>query len=109
MRDQRRIRVLFLPKWYPHRYDPMPGLFIQRQAEVVSSYCDVSVLYVHEVGQGKSDYEIVDSLENNVHVVRIYYRPFGTGPDFLLRFVKLYRFLRAWWIGFRKPLKTCTI
>ena len=107
MQDQKKIKVLFLPKWYPNRYDPMPGLFIQRQAEVVSSYCDVSVLYVHEGGRGKYDYEVVDSLENNVHVIRIYYRDFTSGPGLLRKTVRLFRLLRASRIGFRR-MRACS-
>ena len=42
-----KIKVLFLPRWYPHKHDPMPGLFIQRQAEALTSDCDVAVIYVH--------------------------------------------------------------
>jgi glycosyltransferase involved in cell wall biosynthesis len=95
------MRVLFLPRWYPHRYDPMPGLFVQRQAEAVSVHCDVSVLYVHEDPLSANKYEIKINDENGIHVVRVYYKiPMG-GLSFFGKLVRLFRFLRANWLGFR--------
>jgi len=96
------MKVLFLPKWYPHRYDSMPGLFVQRQAEAVSLHCDVSVLYVHEDLQCMNDFEIISSVENNIHVIRVYYRGFSSSPGFIGKLVRVYRFLRANWLGFQK-------
>ena len=45
--EKNRIHVLYLPRWYPNRYDPMPGLFIERHGLSVLKHCDISVLYVH--------------------------------------------------------------
>lgn len=96
-----RIKVLFLPKWYPHRYDPMPGLFVQRQAEAVSLHCDVSVLYVHEDLRADKKYEVSISLENNIRVARIYYKGFTAIPGYIGKLVRICRFLQANWLGFR--------
>lgn len=40
------MKILFLPRWYPSKKDPMMGLFIKRHAEVASSFADVFVLVV---------------------------------------------------------------
>jgi glycosyltransferase involved in cell wall biosynthesis len=67
--------VLFLARWYPDRYDPMPGLFIQRHAEAVALYHKVSLIYVH----AKSPEEPIQNTEfewitvNKVTTLRIYY------------------------------------
>lgn len=42
-----RKKILFLPKWYPHRFDPMPGLFVRYQAQAIAYENDVAVLYIH--------------------------------------------------------------
>ncbi|MCX6246923.1 MAG: glycosyltransferase [Bacteroidetes bacterium] len=94
-----RLNILFLPRWYPHRYDPMPGLFIQRQAEATSGYCDVAVLYVHADEQAANLYEIDFAEENGVRVVRVYYRESGTGV--FKSFFKLFRFLYAHYLGLK--------
>ena len=71
---ERKIRVLFLPKWYPHRYDPMPGLFVQRQAEALTPYCDVAVIFAHPDPDCPNNYEAEFSEENEVRVLRVYYK-----------------------------------
>jgi glycosyltransferase involved in cell wall biosynthesis len=69
-------KVLYLPKWYPNRYDPMPGLFIERHARSVSGMADVSVLYIHQDEQLKETrVEIERSRDRELLQVKIYYRP----------------------------------
>lgn len=97
----KRVRVLFLPRWYPHRYDPMPGLFIQRQAEAVSEHCDVSVLYVHEDPQCINNYDMEVNEENRIQVVRVYYKSALGGLGMIGKLFRLYRFFMANWLGFR--------
>jgi len=45
MKDK-RIRVLFVPHWYPTKENRVSGIFIERQVKAVSKYCDVAVLHV---------------------------------------------------------------
>jgi glycosyltransferase involved in cell wall biosynthesis len=99
MKNKERLKILFLPRWYPHRYDPMPGLFIQRQAEAVSSYCDVAVLYVHADEQAANRYEIDFADENGIRVVRVYYRE--SHIPLLSGFLKMFRFFHAHSLGFK--------
>jgi glycosyltransferase involved in cell wall biosynthesis len=95
----KRLNILFLPRWYPHRYDPMPGLFIQRQAEALSSGCNVAVLYVHADEHAVTRYEIDSAEEKGVHVVRVYYRE--PKSPLLSGFLKIFRFYRAHSLGFK--------
>ena len=96
-----QIKVLFLPRWYPHRFDPMPGLFVQRQAEAVSAFCEVAVLYAHPVPGASNKFEIDISLEKNIQVIRVYYKvPEKQIPGFT-QILKHYRFFRAYILGFR--------
>jgi len=97
----KKLKILFLPRWYPHRYDPMPGLFIQKQAEVISSFSEVSVLYVHEDPGCPDKFEIDIAEENNVRVVRVYYKIPLVGLKPLNRWIKSYRFMKAYFLGFR--------
>jgi len=72
-----KLKVLYLPRWYPHRYDPMPGLFIERHARSVSGYADVAVLYVHQDDriQGKG-MEVERYQDDELLQLKIYYKPF---------------------------------
>jgi glycosyltransferase involved in cell wall biosynthesis len=93
---ERKLRVLFLPKWYPNRYDPMPGLFIRRQAEAITPFCDVAVIYVHPDPHCPNRHEVDFCIENEVRVLRVYYRvnegqsPFIGKPINLLHHYKAY-------------------
>jgi glycosyltransferase involved in cell wall biosynthesis len=97
----KKLKILFLPRWYPHRYDPMPGLFIQQQAEVISSFSNVAVLYLHEDTECPNKFEIDTSDENGVQVVRVYYRVPAAGSTPVDRVIKFCRFLRANYLGLK--------
>lgn len=71
------MRVLFLARWYPHKYDPMLGLFVQRHAEAAALYNDIMVLYVHPDELAKKRFEIDRRVENKVDTLRIYYKKGG--------------------------------
>lgn len=71
------MKVVFLARWYPHKYDPMFGLFVQRHAEAAALHNEVSVIYVHPDEQAKSKYDIERSKENGVDTIRIYYKKKG--------------------------------
>lgn len=71
------MKIVFLARWYPHKYDPMFGLFVQRHAEAAALYNDISVVYVHPDENARSKYEIDRSTENGVDTIRIYYKKQG--------------------------------
>jgi glycosyltransferase involved in cell wall biosynthesis len=101
------LRILFLARWYPDRYDPMPGLFIQRHAEVVAEFADVAVLYLRAAPNQPLGFEIVQTNENKVVTVKVYYgtrsilpaiisKPFN-GLLFAIAFFKAYIYLLSKW------------
>jgi glycosyltransferase involved in cell wall biosynthesis len=77
----------------------MPGLFIQKQAEAISSFCNVAVLYVHSDQHTFNRYEIDFAEESGVKVVRVYYRE----PEFPITagMLKVIRFYKAHNLGFK--------
>lgn len=82
--DADRKHIVFLARWYPHRYDPMFGLFVQRHAEAAALYNDISVVYVHpDIQNG-----IVDETINNVRTIRVYFKQSKSKIINLLRFFK---------------------
>lgn len=91
----KKIRVLFLPKWYPNRYDPMPGLFIQRQAEAITPYCDVALIYVHPDPDCPNKIEVEFSEENEVRILRVYYRIRGNQTSLWAKAMNLWHFHQA--------------
>lgn len=71
------MKVVFLARWYPHKYDPMFGLFVQRHAEAAALYDDITVVYVHPDANAKTKYDIERTQENGVDTIRIYYKKAG--------------------------------
>lgn len=99
--ENNRIHVLYLPRWYPNRYDPMPGLFIERHGLSVLKHCDISVLYVHADNKlnGKV-YDILES-EDGLYTVRVYFKKAEGGIQPIDNLINLWRFL----MSHRKGLK----
>lgn len=89
------LNILFLPRWYPNRHDPMPGLFIQRQAEALAKSNQVVVLYVHPDPECPSEFELDYAEEQGVNVIRVYYQVPAPSGSFFSPFVHLFRFVRA--------------
>ena len=99
--------ILFLARWYPDRYDPMPGLFIKRHAEVAAEFAQVAVLYLRTAPEKHLGIEVVQSVENGVFTVKVYYGTRSLLPSFLTKlfagllfiisFVKGYSFLLKNW------------
>ena len=83
--DNERKHIIFLARWYPHRYDPMLGLFVQRHAEAAALYNDISVVYVHP----DDKFDIVDDTTNNVRTIRVYYKKSKS------KFLSFFRYFRA--------------
>jgi len=79
------LRVLFLARWYPDRYDPMPGLFIQRHAEVAAGFADVAVLYLRAAPDKPFKFEIEQTNENKVVTVKVYYGTKSFLPTFVAK------------------------
>lgn len=92
--NDRRIRVLFLPRWYPNRYDPMPGLFIRTLAEVLTRWCDVAVIYLHPDQQLSKTTDVVFAEENQVRVLRVYYPAKSGGTGILRKIREAVRYYR---------------
>nr|NQU90225.1 glycosyltransferase [Bacteroidota bacterium] len=97
---EKSLHVLYLPRWYPHRYDPMMGLFIGRHGMSVLPHADISVLYVHADDNLKDKkYDIVASNDSGLETVRIYFRK--SGVKVFGNLVNVFRFIRSHQKGFK--------
>ena len=67
------MKVLFVSAWYPHRYDTMFGLFVQKHAQAVAAAgADVCALYLHS-DASIQHVEITDSTRDGVREIIVYY------------------------------------
>lgn len=100
--DTKKLKVLFLPRWYPNRTDPMPGLFIERHARAVAANCQVSVLYVHpDPGLQAGQVDEVWQADEELLQLRIYYGPMSGNPGLLSQLANLCRYVRLNYHGYR--------
>ena len=42
-----KLKILVIPSWYPNKKDPLWGNYFIKQTEALSSYADVSMLYIN--------------------------------------------------------------
>jgi len=92
------IKVLFLSPWYPNRYDPMAGLFVQKHAEAVSLYCDVRVLYVH-ADENIICFEPEIKKHSTFSELTIYYPVKKNNPFYIIQ--KIFNFSMAYYKGIK--------
>jgi len=57
------MKILFLPSWYPSKYNPVKGIFIKEHAKAVSLFNDVVVLYLEYDGYHYCPIKIFDNLD----------------------------------------------
>jgi glycosyltransferase involved in cell wall biosynthesis len=69
--NEKKIKVLFLARWYPNKDSEMDGIFIKRHAQAVSLFCDVCVLYIH-YGTKKQKTIVEYSIEDKIKTIRVY-------------------------------------
>jgi len=91
------LHILNLARWYPNRYDPMPGLFIQRHAEAAARFAKVALVYTHGVEAENSvpQYEIDYKEKAGVRTARVYYRLPGLHIPLISPAIGLWRFFKA--------------
>ncbi len=101
METNKRLKVLFIPKWYPHRNDSMLGLFVQRHAVAVSEYADVSVLFVVSDERNKQVFEIETHVQDGITEILIYTKKYNSKIAILNSIVNGYRYLTAHIAGWK--------
>jgi len=76
MPRQKRLKILFLPAWYPSKKNPVAGIFVKEHAKAVSLYNEVVVLYSEGCDKNlKKTWKIIsDKIEDGIRTIRIKYR-----------------------------------
>lgn len=94
------MRVFFWAAWYPHQYDPMPGLFVKHHAAAVNAYANVAVIHLALAPQQSERIVQHYSVIAKIPTLITYYKPF-TFPFFgkiLNNIAYLYLSLSAYFI-----------
>ncbi len=91
------LKVLFLTSWYPIEGKPFHGIFVQRQAESLAPYCEVSTVYVCSAAQKNVEVKTI----RGIYTVIVYFKRIENFIFPFSYFLRLYRYLFAW----KKALK----
>lgn len=87
--------IVFLPRWFPNRYDSMWGLFVKKHAESASLYNNVTVFFLEAKDEGVTKTEIIEEKTESINTLYIYY------PKPKNLFFYLFQFIRLFFIGMK--------
>ena len=93
------MKVLFISVLYPHRYDSMSGLFVQKHADAVSLFAEVKVLFVYPDAKIKKT-EIVNGKYNQVDELIVYFPKKESG--FFRQLFNSTEYIKAYIAGFKR-------
>lgn len=75
MSNTEKLRILFLPAWYPSEENPVAGVFVREHAKAVALYDNVVVLYVTPANVPINGlYSLLYKVEEGIRTIRVKYR-----------------------------------
>lgn len=98
---EKQKHILFISSWFPNRNNPTHGIFNREFAKAAALYNKVSVLHVCSDDNLSSETEFVESTENNIYSLIVYYKKIKALPliDLILKRKKVLKLFDA---GFSK-------
>jgi glycosyltransferase involved in cell wall biosynthesis len=101
---QQRLRVLFLPSWYPAEDNPVSGLYIREHARAAFLYNDIVVLYAYadENLPPWSRFRATEDVEDGIRTIRVKFGKYWGILGHLKRLVRKNRIVR---VGSESPPK----
>jgi len=100
----RPLHILNLTRWYPDRFDPMPGLFVQRHAEATALFANISLVYARGIKTSTKVplYDIDLEEKGGVRTARAYFRLPSANIPVISPVIRLWRFFKANAKGIKK-------
>ena len=96
-----KLKVLFLPSWYPNRNYLSHGIFIKRHALAISKVAEVITLYTCSDSNVKNGlFEIQENNKEGVNEIIIYYKKVNSSIPIFSSSLKFTRFIRAYFKGY---------
>ena len=91
--NKRKLKILFLPKWYPNRFDILDGVFIVDHAKAAAKYHDVFLLFIHADSNQLESKKITINNSNGYTEMIVYFRYKKTGIAFIDKLFIGFRYL----------------
>lgn len=94
-----KLRILFLPAWYPSPFNKVGGVFVKEHAKAINQQVQLAVFHICEHPHLRKPYVFEETKEEGILTYRIYYRKFSKA---WLKPVKFLLFAIAAIIGYHK-------
>ncbi|MFT6166339.1 MAG: glycosyltransferase involved in cell wall biosynthesis [Vicingaceae bacterium] len=101
----RELNVLFLPKWYPSKFEEFDGNFIENHAIALSKKCRLGVIFVHSDDSASENYTVEKTQRNGFPEYRVYYKRPQYDFYLLNQIASFFRYRKAQTIGYKAYLK----
>lgn len=101
MGENKRIKVLFLPKWYPNKIDVLDGVFVVDHAKAVNLHHDLFVLFVHSDTTLMIKKTVEFNQSHGYPELIIYFKVPKTKFRFFNQLIAGLRFLKYQFYGYR--------
>ncbi|HEY4935507.1 MAG TPA: glycosyltransferase, partial [Puia sp.] len=92
------MKVLWLASWYPNEMDPFSGDFIKRQAEAVSIYQPIKLIYVGKYSPKylaeKTGTSNIENKTENLKEYILYYPVSGNGNNIFSKIQSLFNYFK---------------
>ena len=101
----RKLNILFLPKWYPSKFEEFDGNFIENHAIALSKKCNLGLIFVHSDANLEETYKVDLSLKNGFPEFRVFYKRPSFGISLINNLVAFLRYKKAQTIGYEHYIK----
>jgi glycosyltransferase involved in cell wall biosynthesis len=93
--ENKKHHILFLPAWYPHRYDAMEGLFVQNHAKATAPYERITVLHAVAIDTDHPFPTLEINKENGFPEITVYYQKVHSRIPLISQYKKYKRWKEA--------------
>lgn len=73
-----KLSVLFLPSWYPSKFNKVGGVFVREHAKAINEHVNLAVFHICAHPYLKGLYSFEEVIEDDILVYRIYHRKFSS-------------------------------
>ncbi|HNF30536.1 MAG TPA: hypothetical protein PLY81_09670, partial [Chitinophagaceae bacterium] len=88
------MKIIWLASWYPNKYEPVNGDFIQRHAKAVSNILPIDVLHVVQLGknfEANNEIETINAKNLTEHICYFKFKKWDIGIIDKIRYNTLYK------------------
>lgn len=100
------LKILFLTKWYPNKFDILDGVFVVDHAKAAATKNDVFVLFIHSDVNLEKRREVITTSENGYPEMTIYFKSPTTQFSAYNKLMTGILYIKNQFYGYRQIKKT---